>query len=354
MYCLIMAGGRGTRFWPRSRSSSPKQLIDIISEKTMIQETVSRISPLVPPEKTVIVTGRDHAEDLILQVPEIPADNIIIEPVGRNTAPCICLAALKISAQAPDEDMIVLPADHYISDEEGFLNCLETASAAARKTDSLVTLGIKPTSPETGYGYIKCGSVAGTFNGQKFYQAAKFHEKPDIDKAKEFLFEGDYVWNSGMFMWKVSAILKAIKTFLPGIYNTLSAIFKGTVIDEKMFKEAFSNIESISIDYGVMEKADNVITLKGDFGWNDIGSWSAVYDIAQKDAEGNAFRGRVISIDSKNSMVYSPKKLVSVVGLENVCIIETDDALLICPVDRVQDVKKVVEKLEEQGMKEYL
>lgn len=354
MYCLIMAGGRGTRFWPRSRGASPKQLIDIISEKTMIQETVARISPLVPPEKIIIVTGRDHAEDLILQVPEIPADNIIIEPFGRNTAPCICLAALKVNAIDPDEDMIVLPADHFISDEEGFLASLRTASAAARQTDSLVTLGIKPTAPETGYGYIKCGEVAGVFDGQTFYRAEKFLEKPDLEKAKQFLSEGGFVWNSGMFIWKVSAALKAIETFLPDIFTRLGTVFKGTSIDETRLKDAFTAIDSISIDYGVMEKASNVITLKGDFGWNDIGSWSAVYDIAPKDADGNACRGRVVSVDAKNTMVYSPKKLVSIVGLDNVCVIESDDALLVCAMDRVQDVKKVVEKLEEQNMGEYL
>ncbi|MEI6125414.1 MAG: mannose-1-phosphate guanylyltransferase [Pseudomonadota bacterium] len=356
MYCVIMAGGKGTRFWPRSRAAAPKQLLDIIDEKTMIQETVSRVAGLVPKERIIIVTAKDHAADLHAQVPDIPERNILVEPFGRNTAPCICLAALKIKAASPDETMIVLPADHYIGNPPAFLRLLEAACAAAQQTGCLVTLGVTPDKPETGYGYIQCGAPAGSYGEKDFFRVTGFHEKPTLETARKFVAEGIYLWNSGMFVWKVSAVLAAIERYLPGIYEELAGAvpFLGKPEAGQALAAAYTAIESISIDYGVMEKADNVITVKGDFGWNDIGSWSAIYEIARKDAQGNAVRGKVIAVDSENILAYSPRKLTAVVGLKDVCIIETDDALLVCAMDRAQDVKRVVAELEKRGEKKYL
>jgi mannose-1-phosphate guanylyltransferase len=356
MYCLIMAGGKGTRFWPRSRAALPKQLLDIFSDKTMIQETVERITGLVPAGRIIIVAGREHADEIYRQLPEIPRENILIEPVGRNTAPCICLAALWVEKKEPGATMAVLPADHYIGIPQAFCRCLESAVEAAGQLDALITIGIAPRSPETGYGYIQCGKETGTYKGQVAYRVQQFHEKPGLEKAREFLAQGSFLWNSGMFIWKAATILEEIKTCLPEMYGTLEAVVPhlGTAQAQKAIDAAYQNIQGISIDYGVMEKSRRVAILKGDFGWSDVGSWSAMYDISQKGAQGNVAHGDVIAVDARGSFIYSKKKLTAVVGLDNVVIVETDDALLVCAKDRSQDVKKVVDILEQQGKKKYL
>jgi mannose-1-phosphate guanylyltransferase len=356
MYCVIMAGGKGSRFWPRSRAAQPKQLLDIFSDQSMIQETVQRIGSLVPPERIVIVTGGEHAEEIYRQLPEIPRENILIEPIGRNTAPCICLAALWVEKKEPGAIMAVLPADHYIADPQTFCRCLESAGEAARQLDALVTIGIAPRSPETGYGYIQYGKEAGVYKGLSAYRVQQFLEKPSLEKAREFLAQGNFLWNSGMFIWRAATILAELKTFLPEMYGTLAAVVPhlGTAKAQQAIDTAYHAIDGISIDYGVMEKSAKAVILKGDFGWSDVGSWSAIYDISEKDAQGNVAQGDVISVDARGSFIYSKKKLTAVVGLEDIVIVETDDALLVCAKDRAQDVKKVVDELERQGKKEYL
>lgn len=356
MYCVIMAGGKGSRFWPRSRAPLPKQFLDIFSARTMIQETVQRIGSLVPAERIVIVTGREHAEAIYRQLPEIPRENILIEPIGRNTAPCICLAALWLEKKEPGAVMAVLPADHYISDPQASCRCLESAVEAAQQLDALVTIGITPRSPETGYGYIQYGEETGTYKGLAVYRVQRFHEKPVLEKAREFLAQGNFLWNSGMFIWKAATILAEIKTCLPQMYDTLAAVVPhlGTAQAQQAIDEAYHVIEGISIDYGVMEKSAKAVILKGDFGWSDAGSWSVMYDISDKDAQENVAQGDVIAVDARGSLIYSPKKLTAVVGLDNIVIVETDDALLVCAKDRAQDVKKVVDILEQRGKKEYL
>ncbi len=355
MYGVIMAGGRGTRFWPRSRTATPKQLLDIIGEKTMIQETVERISSLIPRERIIIVTGRECADGVQQQLPDIPKENILIEPVGRNTAPCICLAALWIQRRQPEATMVVLPADHYIGDKKTFCNCIEAACEAAQKNDSLVTIGITPNCPETGYGYIQYGDEVGHYHGRGVYRVKKFHEKPQLEKACEFL-QGTFLWNSGIFVWKAATILEEIKTFLPDIYKVFLPVASsiGTAQFEQVLAAAYDSIEAISIDYGVMEKSVKVLTLRGEFSWNDVGSWSAIYDISAKDEQKNVVRGKVVAIDAERIVAYSPKKLTAIIGLKDVIVVDSEDALLICAKDRAQDVKKMVELLEEKGMKEYL
>jgi len=356
MYCVIMAGGKGSRFWPRSRAALPKQLLDIFSDKSMIQETVQRIGGLVPAERIVIVTGGEHAEAIYQQLPEIPRENILIEPIGRNTAPCICMAALWVEKKEPGAIMAVLPADHHIGAPHEFCCCLESAAEAALQLDALVTIGITPRSPETGYGYIQYGKETGAYKGLAAYRVQRFLEKPALAKAREFLAQGNFLWNSGMFIWKAATILSEIKTYLPEMYSALAAVVPqlGTAQAQQTMDAAYHAIESISIDYGVMEKSAKVVILKGDFGWSDVGSWSAVYDISEKDAQGNVVHGDVISVDTNGSFIYSKKKLTAVVGLDDIVIVETDDALLVCAKDRVQDVKKVVDILEQQGKKKYL
>ncbi len=356
MYCVIMAGGKGTRFWPRSRAAIPKQLLQVWGSRTMLEESVERISPLALAERVIVVAGREHADAVHQQLPGIPPGNILVEPSGRNTAPCICLAALWIQKKDPDAVMAVLAADHYIADTGEFCRCLEAAAAMARQQDRLFTIGISPERPETGYGYIQYGEESGQYEGMPAFQVQKFHEKPSREKAQKFLQQGNFLWNSGMFVWRASTILAEIKTFLPDIYNKLLPIQSlfGTPDAQKAIDAAYAAIEGISIDYGVMEKSTKVVTLKGNFGWSDVGSWSAVYDISEKDAQGNVIQGNVISIDAERNLIYAPEKLTAVVGLKDIVVVETADALLICSKDQAQDVKKVVDALEQKGMKKYL
>jgi mannose-1-phosphate guanylyltransferase len=356
MFAVIMAGGKGARFWPRSRERMPKHLLDIQGERTIIRETVDRIRPLVPPERTLIVTGRSHAAELIRQLPEIPSENILIEPVGRNTAPCIGLAALHIQKRVPDAVMLVLPSDHRIGDEAEFRRVLEAAGKIAAEGNPLVTIGIRPTGPETGYGYIEQGDPVPGADGGKICRVRSIREKPPLAQAREFLRQGGFCWNSGMFVWKASTILNAIKQFLPELHEGLMQIrgALGTEREEEIAGEVYSAQKAVSIDYGVMEKAEDVLVVPGDFGWSDLGSWDALWEVSEKDENGNAVRGEFIGIDAGDSLVHSPGKLVALVGVRDLLVVETDDALLICRRGRSQDVRKVVEILERKGLKEYL
>jgi mannose-1-phosphate guanylyltransferase len=358
MFAVIMAGGKGARFWPRSRERMPKHLLDIQGEQAIIRQTVDRIRPLAPPEQTLIVTGCAHAAELIRLLPEIPAENIIIEPVGRNTAPCIGLAALHIRKRAADAVMMVIPSDHTIGDEARYRRILAAAAEVASSGSPLVTIGVSPTSPETGYGYIEQGeTVPGAVGGgEHLFRVRSFREKPAREKAEEFLAQGRFVWNSGVFVWKASTILKAIERFLPDLHRGLAQIGAalGTEEEERIVGEVYGALAAVSIDYGIMEKADEVLVLSGDFGWSDLGSWDALLEAASKDENGNAVRGPFIGIDAADCLVQSPGKLVALVGVRDLLVVETSDALLICRKGRSQDVRKVVETLEKRGLKEYL
>jgi mannose-1-phosphate guanylyltransferase len=356
MYAVIMAGGRGTRFWPKSREAMPKHLLDIVNEKTILQQTVDRIKPLIPSDHILIVTGASHAAEVIRQLPDIPKKNIIIEPIGRNTAPCIGLAAISIRKRDPDGVMIVLPSDHVIADETRFLEIVGIAAQMAKQGDYLITIGIKPTGPETGYGYLEEGKKIATVQGENIYAVKSIREKPDLKLAKTFLKQGGFLWNSGMFVWKASDILNAIAHCLPDIQAGLEEIelVLGTTKEEQTICDVYQAMRGISIDYGVMEKAENALVIRGDFGWSDVGSWDALWEISEKDTMGNVVKGLFIGVDAKNSLIHSPKKLVALVGVEDLLIVETDDALLICKRGASQNVKAVVEKLAEMKRTEYL
>jgi mannose-1-phosphate guanylyltransferase len=362
MFAVIMAGGKGSRFWPRSREKMPKHLLDIQGERTIIRETVDRIRPLVPPERTLIVTGRSHAAELIRQLPEIPSENILIEPVGRNTAPCIGLAALHIQKRVPDAVMLVLPSDHRIGDEAEFRRVLEAAGRTAAEGNPLVTIGIRPTGPETGYGYIEQGDPWGhdaascPHSAGRIYRVRSIREKPPLEQAREFLRQGGFCWNSGMFVWKASTILGAVKRFLPELHEGLMQIREalGTEREEEVVGDVYSAQKAVSIDYGVMEKAEDVLVVPGDFGWSDLGSWDALWEVSEKDENGNAVRGEFIGIDAGDCLIHSPGKLVALVGVRDLLVVETDDALLICRRGQSQDVRKVVEILEKKGLNIYL
>jgi len=358
MYAVIMAGGKGARFWPRSREKQPKHLLDIISDKTIIQETVDRIKPLISPENILVVTGRKHAGTLIKQLPEIPSRNIMIEPEGKNTAACIGLAALRIRKIVPDDVMIVLPSDHVIADAQKFTDVLSTAVQVASEENGLVTIGIKPSSVQTGFGYIEKADLFKTINHEDVFRVKSIREKPDFQKATEFVQSGNFYWNSGMFIWKTSVILNKIGRFLPDLYSGLMKIDEALDSPEEstVVPRVYKKLRSISIDYGVMEKASSVFMLQGDFGWSDVGSWDALWEISPKDQKNivSLSGSRTMAEDSGDSLVYNPHKLTALVGVKDLIIVETKDALLICKKGRSQDVKKIVEKLEVAKMKKYL
>jgi len=358
MYAVIMAGGRGTRFWPRSRERKPKHLLDIVSKRTIIQETFDRIKSLIPPENILIVTGKKHARELIKQLPEIPVQNIIIEPVGKNTAACIGLAALHIQKRVPDDVMIALPSDHAIGDSRKYLEVISAAAKVADQEGGLVTIGIKPSGPETGFGYLEGGDSLRRVAGEEVFRVKSIREKPDLLKARKFMQSGNFYWNSGMFIWKASTIMNEINRFLPELHLGLMKIKEslGTPKEKAIVPKVYKGLKSISIDYGVMEKADNVLMLTGDFGWSDVGSWDALWEISAKDNQGNVITGgsSAIFTDTQGALVYSPKKLIALVGVRDLIIVETKDALLICKKGRSQDVKKVVDTLEAAKKKKYL
>lgn len=356
MYAVIMAGGKGARFWPRSREAMPKHLLDILCEKTIIQQTVDRIKTLIPPANIFIVTGKSHADEVVRQLPEVPGENILVEPVGRNTAPCIGLAAIAVKQKEPEGVMVVLPSDHMISDEPSFLEHISAAAEMAQMGEYLLTIGIKPTAPETGYGYIEKGEEISTVRNKPVYKVKAIREKPDAETARKFLKRGRFLWNSGMFVWRASVIKDAIEKYLPDIHKELQKIEKafGSKRKNKVIESSYRAMTGISIDYGVMEKARNVLVIPGDFGWSDVGSWDALWDISEKDADGNVVKCPFIGINAANSLVHSSKKLVALVGVEDLLVVETDDALLICKRGASQDVKRVVDRLTENEQEQYL
>ncbi len=349
-----MAGGRGERFWPKSRKNLPKQFLSLTDDgRTMIQLTVDRIKPLVDIKDVYVATNKNYMALVQEQLPGIPKENIICEPIGRNTAPCIGLGAAHIQKKDGDALMIVLPSDHLIKNNEAFVQTLKGALEAAQKGQNLVTIGIKPNYPETGYGYIK-------YNSQKkdgaAYEVDRFVEKPNLEKAKEYLAEGSYLWNSGMFIWKASTILSNIKEFLPQIFEGLTKIQGsiGSADYNKTLESVFPELQSESIDFGVMEKAKNIFILPGDFGWDDVGSWLAVGRIKSPDQTNSIVNGNVVTVNCSDNIIQGSNKLIAAVGLKNLVIVDTDDAILICNKENSGEIKKVLEKLRADKREEYL
>lgn len=351
---LIMAGGRGERFWPKSRVNLPKQFLSLTGDgKTMIQLTVERILPLVDIEDIFVATNRNYKKLLMEQIPEIPEENILCEPIGRNTAPCIGLGAVHIAKKYGDAVMFVLPSDHLITHPQIFRRSLADAAEVAEQGSNLVTIGITPTYPETGYGYIQIHPEETT--GAAF-AVERFVEKPDLETARLYVASQQYLWNSGMFTWKVSTILENMRSFMPGTYEGLLRIKEaiGTEDQESVLEKEFQAFKSESIDYGVMEKAKNIYILSASFGWDDVGSWLALERMQQRNEFGNVISGNVVSIDTKNTIVQGTGKLIATVGVEDLVIIDTDDALLICDKNSTGDIKKVIENLKICNRTEYL
>lgn len=355
-----MAGGSGTRFWPLSREKMPKQLLKIGAEDTLIQETVKRVLPLIKREDIFVVTNHGLSDAINTQLSakfgETWDMNFILEPEARNTAPALGLAALHLNRIDPDGIMVVFSADHSIRKADEFLRLLRMAENAAAD-NYLVTLGIKPDRPETGYGYIKAGVPWSMTDGHSgVCKVEAFVEKPNIDTAREYLRQGNYYWNSGIFVWKIRALLQEIEKHAPSLYEGLMEIRKniGTDKETEVITQVFKRLESISIDYAVMEKTDRAAVIPADIGWSDVGSWTALDDVSDRDASGNVIAGNVIDIDSHDSIIYAEKRLVATIGLKNVVVVDTPDATLVCSKDRAQDVKKVVEVLKKRKSGEHL
>lgn len=351
---LIMAGGKGERFWPRSRVTLPKQFLSLTDDgKTMIQLTVERISPLVELEDVYIATNKNYKELVKQQLPGIPEENILCEPVGRNTAPCIGLGAVHVAKKYDDAVMIVLPSDHLIKNNDIFIETFENACNIAEEGANLVTVGITPNYPETGYGYIKYDASAKSGAG---YDVQKFVEKPNLETAKSYLEDGTYLWNSGMFVWRVSTILDCFKAYMPSTYEGLMKIKDsvGTSEQDTVLEKEFPNLESQSVDYGIMEKAENIYILPGSFGWDDVGSWLAVGRIKKNDENGNVVNGNVVTVNTKDCVIEGADKLIATVGLRDIVIVDTKDATLVTTKENAGEIKQVLAKLRENGKNEYL
>lgn len=358
---VIMAGGGGTRFWPLSRKERPKQLLNLSGKELMVNETLDRLSACVERDNMFIVTNVTQAELMKEEtVGRMKADHILAEPAARNTAACIGYAAMEIVKKYEDGIMCILPSDHFIKNEKEFAAIIDAAMLAAEKTDALVTIGITPSFPATGYGYIKSKvgseSAIGDANSKNYSIVEEFAEKPDLETAKAYLAEGGYSWNSGMFIWKASTILSYMEKLLPDVYECLVKIGNAmnTPDEKKVIEEIYPTIPKISIDYGIMERADNVLVISGEFGWNDIGSLDMLNIMKDSDENGNTVYGETLAIDSNNCILYGTDKMIATVGVSDLIVVQTADAVLVCHKDSAQDVKKVVETLKEQGKDKYL
>ena len=351
-YVIIMAGGVGTRFWPRSRKALPKQFLDILGTgKTLIQDTFERFTAFIPAQNIYIVTNADYKELVLGQLPEVTEDQVLLEPVGRDTAPCVAYAVYKIRERAPQANFVVAPADHLIQKRDVFQHNIELGLKAVAENNIIMTLGIKPTRPDTGYGYIQ---FVQDDKGSGYHKVKTFTEKPKLEVAMRFLESGDFLWNGGIFLFSMSTIIKAFEEYLPETAELFEGI-KSTYYSEKengAIEDVYSQCKPISIDYGIMEKADKanmVYTIPSDFGWSDLGTWGSVHENSQKDEFGNTASGKALFYDSTDNIIKvhsEGEKLIVAKGLEGFIIIETDDAILICKKDEEQFIKTIVNDLK--------
>lgn len=363
-HAVILAGGRGTRFWPRSRTRTPKQLLNIVGDETMLQQTVRRLLPAFPMQGMWVVTNTEQAAAVRRNVPRLGAARVLAEPVGRNTAAAIGLAAIHLlkANKGRDALMAVLPADHYIADAARYRRIVRAALDVAARGPHLVVLGIPPTRPETGYGYIHSTAKVKGARGSSVYAVERFTEKPSLLRARQYVASKKYFWNSGMFFWRASTFLDHLKKYLPATYHSLQRIGDaiGTPQYAKRLRALYRGLENISVDYAILERATqrgargNVLVLPAEVGWSDIGSWAAVYELLVKGADENVSAGPFTAIDAAGNFLWSPNKFVGAVGVRDLVVVETHDALLICPRDRAQDAGKIVKWLEAKGKKELL
>ena len=355
-YVVIMAGGIGSRFWPKSRTNYPKQFLDILNTgRTLIQSTFLRYNKIVPAENIFVVTSEEYEEIVAHQLPELPPENIVTEPFRKNTAPCIAYVAFKIFKKDPEAVMIAAPSDNLILEEDAFGETIGNALQFVASVNALVTLGIKPRNPNTGYGYIQRDDVEAA---PGIYKVKTFTEKPNLELAKVFVKSGDFLWNAGIFIWKVKNILTAFEKFLPEIHEVFAAETEkfNTPLEKKVIEEIYAQCPSISIDFGIMEKAPNVYVIPASFTWSDLGTWNSAYENMGKDYFENAVVGEEVMVyDTHNCVVHVPdKKLVLLQGLENFIIVDTEDVLLICKKDKEQEIKDYVADVKRDKDEKYL
>ncbi len=353
MYGVILAGGSGTRFWPLSRKKLPKQFLKLFNKKTLLEETIERISPLIPRRKIIIVTTENYKDKIMNTVKGISAENIILEPAGRNTAPAIALAAFKLIKEKEDV-MGVFPSDHLILNKRRFIRIISIAEKIAKSSEHLITLGMKPDKPETGYGYIELGNIYKKGKGITVFNVKRFVEKPDIRRARAFLKNGNFMWNSGMFIWRIDVFLKELKKNLPEVYYGIKKGLKRTNngrVDEKIYR----GLPGISVDYGIMEKSERRLVIPSEVGWSDLGSWDSLAETLKKDESGNAVvADDKYLIDVKNSLFYANGKFIAGIGVKDLIVVTSENAILICKRNSSQDVRKIADFLSKKRMEEYL
>ena len=356
LYTLIMAGGSGTRFWPRSKAIRPKQYLNLFGVESLLESTIKRFSSFTSTENIYVVSGKSQAEVLEQQTTMLPKANLIYEPVGKNTLPCIGLAAMFAEKENPDGIMVVTPADHLIENDELFEKTVLAAVKIADERDGIVTIGISPTYPATGYGYVKTEKDITGSEKIKQFKVERFVEKPNESVASDYLKQGGYYWNSGLFVFKISVFLDAVQQFAPALYSDLRKIQAelGFPSFEETLDKIYRAVESISVDYGIMEHAKNIYLVEGNFVWNDLGSWESVYLTNEKDENGNAGSGEAVIIDSKNSYIYSETGLIALVGLDDVIVVQDGNTTLVCKRDKAEEIKKVVDQLKAGNKNQYL
>ena len=358
IYALIMAGGKGERFWPLSRSGCPKQLLKITSDRTMLEETIVRMEGFIPKEQVRIITGDDIKNNIETLMPDIDPNHIYCEPFGRNTCLAIAISAIMLEREDPDGTMIVLSSDHMIRPRETLIKNLEAATKICEEQDWLITIGITPTRPETGYGYIRVGELYDTVNGTSAYRVAEFTEKPTRIIAQQYYFDRRHLWNSGMFIWSVKSILQAIEKIKPGLYEQLMKFseYIGTDNEEKAKRELYNNAEDVSIDVAILEQANNVLTLKADMVWDDVGSWLALDRIQQRDPENNILRGNVVNLGSYESIVYNDSEgLIATLGVSDLIIVKTDNIVMVAHKTQSNKIKKLLSKFSgDKDLEKYL
>jgi mannose-1-phosphate guanylyltransferase len=358
LHAVVMAGGSGTRFWPMSRRSRPKHLLALLDSSSLLQQTVQRVRPWIPPERILVITGVDHAAEVRNQLPDLSPQSVIAEPMRRDTAPCIGLAAVLLLATDPAATMLVLPADHVIATSEQFKRTVEVAESLVREdARRLVTLGIKPDRPAIGYGYIQRGAALERADGWPVYAVGRFREKPDRETAQKYVASGEFYWNSGVFVWSARAVLNEIQRTRPAILESLDRIGRAwnTPNGENTFVQEYGQIHAISIDYAVLESSPNVVVVEAPFQWDDVGSWGAVERLKGSRAGANTVQGLHCGIDTTSSIVLTdPDHLVATIGVEDLIVVQCGKATLVAHKSREESVRQLVERLRQQGLEGFL
>jgi mannose-1-phosphate guanylyltransferase len=361
LHAVIMAGGSGTRFWPESRTHRPKQLLPVTGGRAMLAETALRLDPLVPIDRTWVVTNALQVQGVRRALPELPVANLLVEPCARNTAPCVALAAAVLFERDPDAVMAVLPADHAVEPDQDFRRALAAGASAAAERGVFVTFGIPPTFPATGYGYIRRGALIGSEDGMDRFAVRAFKEKPDAETAQAFLSDGDYLWNSGIFVWRADTLLDAVATHMPALHAGVMRIAEalGTDAFQETVDREYPRFDAVPVDIGIMEKVDGVQVLSTPFNWSDVGSWKALYELADKDDKGNAGvfpkGGLLLAEDAQGVRAYSSEaQTIAVLGLDDIVVVRTADAVLVAHRDRAEDVKRFVDELAARGRTDLL